>query len=81
MSSKKHGPGQKATDVSPDSKQRERYIAALKRERAGYVQSGKQDRVDAVDAELKRLGVGESKPRGRAQRPQQTADKAEGDKA
>lgn len=32
-------------------------IAALKAEREGYVLRGKTDRVAAVDAELKRLGV------------------------
>jgi hypothetical protein len=37
--------------------QREAYVAALQRERAGYVQRGLDDRVAAVDAELKRLGV------------------------
>lgn len=31
-------------------------IAALLREREGYVRFGKDDRVKAVDAELKRLG-------------------------
>lgn len=37
--------------------QQARHIAALKRERAGYVAKGKDARVAAVDAELKRLGV------------------------
>lgn len=33
------------------------YIAALRRERAGYVRYSRTDRVAAVDAELERLGV------------------------
>lgn len=37
------------------------WIAALKRERAGYVLTGKADRVKAVDAELKKLGHGSEK--------------------
>jgi hypothetical protein len=38
------------------SKTEDPMIAALLRERAGYVQFGKKDRIKAVDAELKRLG-------------------------
>lgn len=37
--------------------QREAYVSALQREREGYVQRGLDDRVAAVDEELKRLGV------------------------
>lgn len=37
--------------------QRGAYVASLQRERAGYVLRGLDDRVAAVDAELKRLGV------------------------
>lgn len=78
------GPGQKPTEVSPESAQQERYVAALKREREGYVQAGKKDRVKAVDAELKRLGVEpdpqEQSPKGRARRPQHTTDQADGQK-
>lgn len=37
--------------------QKERHVAALKRERAGYVAAGKTARVEAVDTELRRLGV------------------------
>lgn len=39
--------------------QQDAYVAALKREREHYAQSGRKDRVSAVDAELARLG---SKP-------------------
>jgi hypothetical protein len=64
-------------------------IAALLREREGYVQFGKKDRVKAVDAELKRLGYepepekakpepAKQEPKGRAGREsrQTTADDA-----
>jgi hypothetical protein len=37
----------------------EAYVAALRRERDGYVRYGKTDRADAVSAELRRLGVEE----------------------
>lgn len=61
---------------------REGVIAALKRERAGYVARGLDDRVAGVNAELKRLGADgddhaqsapqetavESKPRSTASR-------------
>jgi hypothetical protein len=53
-------------------------IAALKRERAGYVSRGLDDRVAQVDKELARLQKDESAedngPQGRTQAPQQTAD-------
>lgn len=35
----------------------EAYVAALLREREGYARYGRSERVDAVDAELDRLGV------------------------
>jgi hypothetical protein len=71
---KRPGPGQEATSVSPDDVQAKQRIAALKRERAGYETRGLTERVKAVDAELHKLGVDESpKPKGRTQRPQQTA--------
>ncbi|MGA6159595.1 hypothetical protein ACPEIC_40375 [Stenotrophomonas sp. NPDC087984] len=35
----------------------EAYVAALLREREGYAAYGREDRVKAVDDELKRLGV------------------------
>lgn len=35
----------------------EAYVAALLREREGYAKYGKTERVEAVDAELARLGV------------------------
>lgn len=35
----------------------EAYVAALLRERDGYAAYGREDRVKAVDDELKRLGV------------------------
>ncbi|WP_329114448.1 hypothetical protein [Streptomyces sp. NBC_01353] len=37
--------------------QRDAYAEALRRERAGYVMRKLDDRVKAVDAELKRLGA------------------------
>lgn len=53
-------------------------IAALKRERAGYVSRGLTDRVDQVDAEITRLREESSEPadqpEGRTASPQQTAD-------
>ena len=57
-------------------------IAALLREREGYVQYGKKDRVAAVDAELKRLGhepepeKAEPKERAGRESVQVTADDA-----
>ena len=61
----------------------ERQVAALLRERASLQQAGKDDRVKAVDAELKARGYSESdkqearkqQPQGRSSRPQQQADK------
>ncbi|MCP9209286.1 hypothetical protein [Streptomyces cucumeris] len=35
----------------------EAYVSALLREREGYATYGREDRVQAVDEELKRLGV------------------------
>lgn len=53
-------------------------IAALLREREGYVAFGKKDRVKAVDEELERRGWTDpdEKPKGRASRDskQATAD-------
>jgi hypothetical protein len=59
-------------------------IAALLRERAGYIAFGKTDRIAAVDAELKRRGYEEPKeaaPKKRASREakQTTADAPSGD--
>ena len=59
-------------------------VAALQRERAAYEQFGRKDRVAAVDAELKRLGVEVEKseapkvsrstaPQGRRSKPSETA--------
>lgn len=45
---------------------KEAIVAALHRERAGYVQRGMKDRVAEVDAELKRLDG--SKPAAKEQR-------------
>ena len=44
------------------SESQDPFIAALLREREGYVRSGKDDRVAAVDAELKRRGYKKSEP-------------------
>ena len=62
------------------------YIAALLRERAGYVQFGKADRVKAVDAELKRRGYEPERPtapkaRQDRQAKQVTADSTKSEKA
>ncbi len=53
-------------------------IAALLREREGYVQFGRPDRIKAVDAELKRRGYAADEPKGRQSRQakQATADSA-----
>jgi hypothetical protein len=56
------------------SKTEDPMIAALLRERAGYVQFGKKDRIKAVDAELERLGWEDpekEKPKGRVGRESQ----------
>lgn len=57
--------------------QREARVAALKRERAGYVQDGKKDRVKAVDDELKKLDAeppkDEQPPKGRSAAKKSTA--------
>ncbi|MEU0181779.1 hypothetical protein ABZ312_11410 [Streptomyces sp. NPDC006207] len=64
--------------------QRDAYAAALKREREGYVLRGLSDRVSAVDAELKRLGVAapSTEPRETAaeSKPRRTAAQARGRK-
>lgn len=55
----------------------ENMIAALKRERAVYVNAGDQDRVDQVDESLRHYGYEAPEadgPQGRTQAPQQTAD-------
>jgi hypothetical protein len=53
--------------------QTKEYIAALLRERAGYVQYDKPDQVELVDAELERLGHKAKTP---AQRAAKMAPKA-----
>jgi hypothetical protein len=58
------------------------HIAALKRERAGYLARGLEDRAKMVDDELRKHGAAEEppeKPAGRATRQQRqaTADKAD----
>ena len=52
------------------------YEAALRREREGYLRSGKDDRVKAVDEELRRIGaVTEVKrPRKATAKPQETRE-------
>ena len=50
-----------------DTKEQEKgYIAALLRERAGYVQQGNDAAVAEVDAELRRLGAKAETPAKRA---------------
>lgn len=51
-------------------------IAALLREREGYVQYGKKDRVAAVDAELTRLGYVD--PKAEPKKPAKKASTREG---
>ena len=46
--------------------QRAAYIRALLKERAGLVAYGKADRVEGIDAELRRLGVEAAPPAKRA---------------
>ena len=72
---KQPGPGQRATALAPEKARQERHIAALRREREGYVTSDKKDRAKAVDAELKRLGADDSddKPKGRTAAKKSTA--------
>lgn len=48
-------------------------IAALKNERRGYVVRGLNDRVEQVDAELRRLGVADEKPRAEPPTPRKRA--------
>lgn len=55
--------------------QQERVVAALRRERAGYVAAGKTARVEAVDAELERLGAKDDDS-ARKQAPQGRSAKA-----
>jgi hypothetical protein len=58
------------------SETRDPQIAALLREREGYVRYGKKSRVKDVDAELKRLGHEPTKaePKKRAVAEKSTAD-------
>jgi len=68
------------------SESKDPMIAALLRERAGYVQFGRADRVKAVDAELKRRGYEEPRkatPKARASKESQqtTADAPKREKA
>jgi hypothetical protein len=55
----------------------EAYVAALLREREGYVRKQRGDRVAGVDAELKRLGV----TREDAHRGEETAVSAPAERA
>jgi hypothetical protein len=45
-------------DANSTEPNRDAHVAALKRERAGYVSNGNDERLAAVDAELERLGGG-----------------------
>ena len=53
-------------DISKED--RKSYIAALLRERAGYVTRGESERAQLVDAELRRLGYEAKAPAKRAER-------------
>jgi hypothetical protein len=62
----------------------ENMIAALQRERAGYVARGDDDRVAQVDEQLERYGYTDDAvtdetggPKGRTTTPQRTADGAQ----
>lgn len=46
--------------------ERKAYAAALLREREGYVRAGDDERVDGVDAELRRIGAEGAPPAARA---------------
>lgn len=61
-----------------DPKTTDTMIAALLREREGYVAQGKDDRVAQVDEQLKLRGheVEEKAPAGRRVKPQAKADQA-----
>jgi hypothetical protein len=56
-----------------DKPRDENMIAALKRERAGYLARGEEDRAGQVDVELAKYGVGIEKPTGRATREERQA--------
>jgi hypothetical protein len=60
-----------AEQAQPEDPNRESVIAALRRERAGYVSRGLDDRAAGVDAELKRLGAGPEEEASAA--PRETA--------
>lgn len=62
-----YGPGQEPTIGKSAAQQRREYVESLKLERAGYEQRGMDDRVTAVDAELKRL-TSDAKPKQRVTR-------------
>lgn len=78
-------PETRAAEASskPGAPRNERMIAALLRERAGYVAQGKDDRVAQVDEQLvlngyeggdKKTAARKQPPQGRSSRPQQTGD-------
>lgn len=57
--------------------ERKAYAAALLREREGYVRAGDDERVDGVDAELRRIGADGAPPYQRAaKRPAKGASEA-----
>jgi hypothetical protein len=62
------------TDYIEAATPEEAYVAALRRERAGYLQYDKQDRADAVTAELRRVGA-EQDPAARPPAMENTADR------
>lgn len=55
MAEQEYGPGQKPTVGKTVEQQRREYLEALNAERVGYVQRGLDDRVAAVDVEIRRL--------------------------
>jgi hypothetical protein len=54
--------------MADTKEQEQRYIAALVEERRGYVLRGLDAKVDAVDAELRRVGAKGAKPAARSEK-------------
>lgn len=67
MAEVQYGPGQKPSVGKTPEQQRREYLESLQAERAGYEQRGLDDRLKAVDAEIRRLTV-EAKPAAKATR-------------
>ncbi|WP_274031487.1 hypothetical protein [Streptomyces sp. MMBL 11-1] len=59
------------------STRNENMVAALRRERAAYVAKGKDDRVDQVDDQLRRLGADPEPDKGDGPQDRTPADPAQ----